>query len=86
MYTLRIAIGLRRRQHDVSVVLTDHALPAPTTRDYVPCLEPLVSAGAQLLAHTDEAFAELDSLGCRRVSQDTLAELLTQPGVLAQWC
>jgi hypothetical protein len=86
IYTLRIALGLQRRQHDVSVVLADAALPGASSSEYVQRLEPLVSAGARLLALTEAAFAELDSLGCPKVSQDALADLLTQPGTTAQWC
>ena len=87
IYTLRLALGLQRRQHEVSVVFTDDALDALATRDGGPFVASLVSAGARLLVTADDTAAvELDSLGFERVSQDALAALLTTPGVTAQWC
>ena len=85
IYTLRLALGLQRRQHEVSVVFTDDALYA-LAADGGPFLAPLATAGVRLLVTADEAAPELDSLGFEHVSHDALADLLTTPGVTAQWC
>jgi len=86
IHILRIALGMKRRAEDVTLFLTDDAarvLPEPDSRR---ALQPFFSAGATVWADADLPPHLCDCRGLIRAQPETLAQLLTSPGVQAHWC
>ena len=86
VHILRIALGLRRRQEQVTVFLTDDAARVLPDENSGRALRPLLAAGATVLADGDVPEHLSDVTGVERVEPDVLALLLTSPGVQAHWC
>lgn len=84
-YTLRIAIGLQRRRHHVTVVLADDA--ASTARDgqVHPAVRVLLEAGGRVLLLSGVGD-EITPIGVEAASEDYLASLVLTPGIQAHWC
>jgi predicted peroxiredoxin len=86
IHMLRIALGLQRRTEQVTVFLTDDAARVLRRSDSGRALRPLLAAGATVLAEGKVPEHICDSAGVQLASNETLAALLTSPGVQAHWC
>jgi len=86
VHMLRIALGLQRRTEQVTVFLTDDAVRALPQSESGRALRPLLAAGATVLADGEVPDHLCSSAGVQPASNDTLAALLTAPGVQAHWC
>jgi sulfur relay (sulfurtransferase) complex TusBCD TusD component (DsrE family) len=85
VYMLRIALGLQRRAEQVTVFLTDDAARVLRRKDSGRAVRPLLAAGATVLAK-GEVPEHLCDCAVQPSSDETLAALLTTPGVQAHWC
>jgi hypothetical protein len=86
IHMMRIALGLQRRTDQVTVFLTDAAARMLRRRDSERALRPLLAAGATVLADGKVPEHFCDGAGVQLASNETLATLLTTPGVQAHWC
>jgi len=83
---LRIALGLQRRTEQVTVFLTDDAARVLRRTESERALRPLLAAGATVLAEGQVPAHLCECGGVQPASNETLAALLTAPGVQAHWC
>ena len=84
-YTLRIAVGLQRRRHQVTVILADDGASAACGGQCHPAVRVLLEAGARVLVLLG-AGAEITPTGLEAASEEDLASLVLMPGVEAHWC
>ena len=86
-YTLRGALARRRRGCDVTVFLTDDAVPA--TSDASPEVALLIGAGVHVFieqAHASQGTWLIAEVGAMPATDEDLTDLLLRPGIHAAWC
>src|SRR5579871_4529752 len=86
-YTLRIALGRIRRGDEVTVFITDDAVPG-ALMDSTPVAE-LLEAGIRVLIDAQGqrlSDQEIANLGGNVATEDDLASLLLTPRIHAEWC
>ena len=88
-FTLRNAMALRRRGHEVTVALVDQAVAAERGMDSSAIVGRLLEAGVQVLAD-DQIRARLPAVpaleSIARADDAALGALMLRPSINTLWC